>query len=173
MRLSSKVLSCGHGFSKFLFFFFSQTLSWKRRYRHILLKLVNCQNIGRLRAKTLCCTLTYTILHLQSFGWKGIMVLVKSISFPATHWGISYGGWCVNSLVVRGLSDVWLEDVGPLPPYGVVWWGPRGPGSTRPELIELCRTSAFAAVMLCMDSFSYCATRVNRAHNPFLLRFQA
>ena len=71
--------------------------------------------VRNLSTKTL-----YTRLA-KYWGWKGIMVLVKSISFPATHWGISYGSWCVNSLVVRGLSDVWLEDVGPLPPYGVVW----------------------------------------------------
>ena len=39
---------------------------------------------------------------------------------------------------------------------------PRGPESTRPELIELRRTSCIAwTLMLCMDSFSYCATRVN------------
>ena len=39
---------------------------------------------------------------------------------------------------------------------------PRGPESTRPELIELHRTSCIAwTLMLCMDSFSYCATRVN------------
>ena len=125
--------------------------------------------VRNLSTKTL-----YTRLA-KYWGWKGIMVLVKSISFPATHWGISYGGLVCQFLGGQGLE--WRLTRGCRPPPALwgsmVQGGPRGPGSTRPELIELCRTSAFAAVMLCMDSFSYCATRVNRAHNPFLLRFQA
>ena len=43
----------------------------------------------------------------------------------------------------------------------------RGPESTRPELIELRRTSCICrTLMLCMDSFSYWATRVNTVPKP-------